>query len=333
MRPLVELHLHLDGSMRVPTMLEIARAENIRLPASDEAGLNRALACGTIRESLPQYLEHFDHTTAVMQSRAALTRIAIELMEDCADDGLKYVEARFMPALHTNGGLSKEEVVEAVLEGMTIGGLRRNIGWGLIICSLRHVDPAVTGRMIDVAIRYRRHGVVAVDLAGDDNLPSLDHAPHFLRAKAAGLHVVIHAAEEGPPERVLEAMDAFGAERLGHAVKALGDKKLRDEIWMRGVGIEACLTSNLQTRTVASYAEHSGLAYVKHGGLICLNTDNRMLADTTMDKELSLAQIHWGLETVQVQRLIWNAIEMSFAPDSVKKALHAELRATSPRTP
>lgn len=333
MRPLVELHLHLDGSMRVTTMLEIARAENIRLPASDELGLRRALACGRIRESLPQYLEHFAHTTAVMQSRAALTRIARELIEDCADDGLKYVEIRFMPSLHTANGLVEEEVTEAVLEGMTIGGLRRNVGWGLIVCSMRHVAPEVTGRMIDVAIRYRRNGVVAVDLAGDDNLPSLDHALHFRRAQETGLHVTIHAAEGGPPERVMEAMEIFGAERIGHGIQALRDPKLQFEIWTRGVGVEACLTSNVQTKAAASYADHAALAYMRYGGLICLNTDNRMLADTTMDKELSLAQIHWGLETVQVQRLVWNAIEMSFAPDAVKTALHAELRATSPRTP
>ena len=333
MRPLVELHLHLDGSMRVATMLEIARAEGIALPATEELALRQALACGRVRESLPQYLEHFAHTTAVMQSRAALTRIAAELLEDCADDGLRYVEARFMPALHTGGGLSEEEVVEAVLEGMTIGGLRRHVGWGIIICSLRHVDPAVTGRMVDVAIRYRRYGVVAVDLAGDDNLPSLDHAPHFRRAKAAGLHVVIHAAEGGPAERVMEAMEVFGAERIGHGVQALRDPKLQFEIWTRGVGVEACLTSNVQTRNAASYADHAALAYMRYGGLICLNTDNRMLADTTMDKELALAQIHWGLESVQVQRLIWNAIEMSFATDATKTALHEELRAVDPPNP
>jgi len=330
MRALVELHLHLDGSLRIPTMLEIARDEGIALPATDELGLRQALACGTTRESLAQYLEHFGHTTAVMQSRKALTRIAAELIEDCADDGLKYAEVRFMPSLHTQGGLSDEEVAEAVLEGLTIGGLRRNVGWGLIICSLRHVDPALTGRMVDVAIRYRRNGVVAVDLAGDDNLPSLDHAPHFRRAQAAGLHVVIHAAEGGPPERVMEAMEVFGAERIGHGVQALRDPKLQFEIWTRGVGVEACLTSNVQTRNAASFADHAAQAYMRYGGLICLNTDNRLLADTTMDKELSLAQIHWGLETVQVQRLIWNAIEMSFATKATKEALHAELRATSP---
>ncbi|MEK7545446.1 MAG: adenosine deaminase [Patescibacteria group bacterium] len=327
MKPLVELHLHLDGSLRIPTMLEIASSEGIRLPATDEAGLRQALSCGTVRESLAQYLEHFAHTTAVMQSRKALTRIACELIEDCAADGLKYVEVRFMPSLHTSGGLAEEEVMEAVLEGMTIGGLRHGLGGGLIVCSMRHVDPSVTGRMVDLAIRYRRNGVVAVDLAGDDNLPALEHAPHFRRAKEAGLHVTIHAAEGGPPERVMEAMEIFGAERIGHGIQALRDPKLQFELWTRRVGVEACLSSNVQTKAAASYSDHAARAYMEFGGLICLNTDNRLLAGTTMVHELALARLFWKLQPVQVRRLIWNAIEMAFISKEAKTALHAELRA------
>ena len=332
-KTLVELHLHLDGSLRIPTMLEIAAAENTHLPARDEKGLARALACGTIRESLPQYLEHFAHTTAVMQSRAALTRIAAELVEDCAADGLKYVEVRFMPSLHTRGGLSEEEATEAVLEGMTIGGLRHDIGWGLIVCSMRHVDPAETGRMIDVAIRYRRNGVVAVDLAGDDRLEAYDHARHFQRAKHAGLHVTIHAAEAGPPERIREAIELFRADRIGHGTRGPEDPSIVEMAWMRGVGFEACLTSNLQTKTCAAYGTHGAREYHRKGMYVCLNTDNRMLADTTMHRELELAKLHWELDAMGVRRLVWNAIEMSFAVQATKDALHAELRAEDPSDP
>lgn len=330
MKPLVELHLHLDGSLRLGTMLEIAAAEGIRLPASDEAGLKRALACGTIRASLAQYLEHFAHTTAVMQSRAALTRIAIELIEDCADDGLRYVEVRYMPRLSTLGILSDEEVVEAILEGLWLGGLRRSVGWGLIVCSLRHVDPSVTGRMIDVAIRYRRNGVVAVDLAGNDVLPSLDHAPHFRRAADAGLRVTIHAAECGPPERIREAIELFRAERIGHAVNAVQDPRMMDLLLKKGVGVEACLTSNLQTRAVSMIDLHPAWLYLKEGIGVGLNTDNRTLAGTTMARELELARGAWKLEDAEVMKLVANAIDMSFAPDATKLALHAELRPVYP---
>lgn len=325
MKPLVELHLHLDGSLRIATMLDIARAEGIRLPADDEAGLRRALACGEIRGSLAQYLEHFDHTTAVMQSRGALTRIAIELMEDCAKDGLKYVEARYMPALSARGGMAEEEAVEAILEGLTIGGMRHQMGWGFIACSLRHLPPAASARTVDVAIRYRRNGVVAVDLAWNDALPALDHAPHFRRAKEAGLNVTIHAAESGPPERVREAVEHFGADRVGHAVNAVRDVRMLDLLKERGVGVEACLTSNVQTRTAGTYATHPAWIYLLENVPVCLNTDNRMLADTTMAKETALAAKHLVLGRGDLAALAKNGIEMAFITDTAKASLRAEL--------
>lgn len=327
MKPIVELHLHLDGSLRIPTMLEIARDEKIHLPASDEAGLREALWCGKIRHSLPTYLEHFAWTTSVMQSRAALTRIARELMEDCAAEGLKYVEVRFMPSLHTKHALREEEVMEAVIDGLTLGGMRTNLGWGLIVCSMRHVDPAETGRMADLAIRYRRYGVVAMDLAGNDMLPALDHAPHFRRAKEAGVHVTIHAAESGPPERIREAVELFGAERVGHGVNAIKDRRVLDELRALGTGIEACLTSNFQVGSVGLIETHPAWTYLKEGILVALNTDNRMLADTTMTREHALARRCWRLEDADLERLILNGVEMAFLGEDAKLRLLASAQA------
>lgn len=325
MRPLVELHLHLDGSLRLETMLEIGAREGIALPGADKDELYRALRCGEIRHSLDDYLMAFGTTVSVMQSAEALFRVSSELIEDVAKDGIKYVEVRFMPELHTVNGLRGDDVMQAVLEGLELGGLNHHVDWGLIICSMRHVSPEVTGRMIDLAIRYRDCGVVAVDLAGDDNLPALDHAPHFLRAKDKGLHVTIHAAEEGPAERAIEAIERFGAERLGHAVQALKRKGIMDRIHSRGVGIESCLTSNLQTKVVPSYEEHPARHYARQG-LLSLSCDNRMLAHTSLENEFWIARSHWdGYGVMGAYRLIWNAIQMSFAPAHVKAALHREL--------
>jgi adenosine deaminase len=128
-------------------------------------------------------------------------------------------------------------------------------------------------------------------------------------------------------------MEAFGAERIGHGLRALRDRKLQFEIWTRGVGVEACLTSNVQTKAAASYSDHAARAYMEYGGLIGLSTDNRMLADTTMHRELELAKLHWELDAMGVRRLVWNAIEMSFAAPATKDALHAELRAEEPSDP
>ncbi len=326
LEPLVELHLHLDGSLRLGTMLEIALRENVRtLPATIEADLRAALRCGEVRDSLAEYLSHFAYTTAVMQSQGALKRIAMELMEDVAADGVKYAEVRFMPSLHTQRGMSEDFVMGAVLDGLGEGGRRNGVHWGLIVCSMRHVDPEVTRRMIDLAMRYKSCGVVGVDLAGDDNLAAFEHAPHFLRAKENGLHVTIHAAEEGPPERVREAVERFGAERIGHGVKAIYDRRIMDFVQRRGIGIEACLTSNVQTRTALSYEAHPALLYLRKGITVSLNTDNRMLAGTTMPREYALAKEKWRLGENDERQLLWNAIHISFAPPDVKTQLYNTL--------
>lgn len=325
-RPLVELHVHLDGSLRIPTMLDIAREEGVVLPAKDEAGLCKVLRCGQIRAGLPQYLEHFAITTSVMQSRKALTRIAKEFIEDSAAEGILWTEPRFMPSLHTRGGLSEEEVMEAVLDGLRLGGMERSVGWRLIVCSMTHVSPDETGRMTDLAIGYRKYGVAAIDMAGDDTLDDSAHIPHFRRALENGVNVVKHASESDGPECALRAIRDFGAKRLGHALRAAEDPEVVEEIWRHGVGIEACLTSNLQIGKAASYAGHSARGYHRKGMLVSLNCDNRMLADTTLTKELELARHHWELDELGVQRLVWNAIQMSFAPPQVKDNLHRLLR-------
>jgi adenosine deaminase len=325
MRPLVELHLHLDGSVRIGTMLDIAAHDRTPLPATGEAELKRALRCGHVRNSLADYLEAFAITTSVMQTRAALGRIAAELLEDVSADGLRYVEIRFMPELHTLQGLSGQEVMEAVLDGLRLGNLRHGVNWGLIVCSMRHVAPEVTGRMIDLALAYRKHGVVAVDLAGDDNIRALEHAPHFRRAKEGGLHVTIHAAEEGPPLRAREAVELFGAERIGHGVTLKSDSNTLNMLIERGIGIEACLTSNIQTRTVRGYDVHPAREFLEKGARVSLSTDNRVLAGTTMLSEFVHAAHHWGLREDELRQLVRNGVETSFAPDHVKEALRRHI--------
>lgn len=320
-RPLVELHVHLDGSLRLATMLDIARRENIPLPAKDEKGLSRALRCGTIRESLGDYLQAFGVTTSVMQSREALTRIASEFMEDSAADGVNWTEPRFMPALHTQGGLREEEVVEAVLDGIRLGGLRAGVGGGLILCSMRHVDPAVSERMAKLAVRYRKHGVVGLDMAGNDALPALEHAKHYRWAWENEVNIVVHAAESGDAERAREAIDLFRASRIGHFLRGIEDPSIVEMVRMRGIGIEACLTSNLQIKMAAAYGTHSARTYARDGLLVSLNCDNRMLADTTLTREFALARLHWELDDMEVRRFIRDAIEISFAPPHVKDVL------------
>ncbi|MFA5853836.1 MAG: adenosine deaminase [Patescibacteria group bacterium] len=322
---MVELHLHLDGSVRIGTMLDIAAHDRTLLPATGEAELKRALRCGQVRLDLADYLEAFALTTSVMQTRSALGRIASELLEDVSADGLRYVEIRFMPELHTLRGLAGEEVMEAVLDGLLLGGRKHDVAWGLIVCSMRHVAPEVTGRMIDLALAYQKHGVVAVDLAGDDNHRALDHAAHFMRAKEGGLRVTIHAAEEGPPQRAREAVELFGAERIGHGVTLRSDSNTLNMLIERGIGIEACLTSNVQTRTVRGYDAHPAREFLQKGARVSLSTDNRVLAGTTMLSEFVHAAHHWGLRESELRQLVRNAVETSFAPTHVKESLRHQI--------
>ena len=325
MNPLVELHLHLDGSLRLATMLEIANYEGVKLPAGTEEGLYKALRCGTVRESLEDYLGAFAVTVSVMQSEYALRRVARELIEDVAEDGIKWAEIRFAPDLHTQSGLTQEQVVACVLKGVEEGCHITGINAGVILCSMRHYDPEITSSIIDTAIEFK-DDILAVDMAGDDlNFDALEHAKHFRRAIENGLRSVIHAAEAGPAERAREAVDKFGAIRIGHGIRIGEDPSIVEMLLMRGIALEVCITSNIQIGMVGSAEKHPAKDYLNHGLAVTLNTDNRMLADTTLRKEFELARYAWGLTDEEESELILNAIEASFAPSELKERLRAEL--------
>lgn len=319
--PKVELHLHLDGAVRLETMIEIAKRDGIELPAWTVPALHDDLGCGSIRQSLADYLRAFGYTTAVMQTRENLTRIARELMEDLAADGVDYAEVRFCPTLHVRKGLKPEEVIEAVLEGLERGAEYR-LDWGLIICDLRHFDVKETAANIDAALAYKNKGVVAVDLAGDDlNFAALDHAPHFQRAKSGGLRVTIHAGEAGGAERIREALDLFGAERLGHGTKLITDERLLEEVQRREIGIEACPTSNEQTRSWDDLAKHPVREYLKRGLLVSLNSDNPVLGDSSVTHEYEVAAQAWKLTPEEQRTLAHNAVRTAFCDEATRKRL------------
>lgn len=329
MKPLVELHLHLDGSLRLGTMLEIAEEEGVKLPSKTERGLFGKLRCGTVRESLADYLEAFGHTVAVMQTPVALARIGNELIEDVSKDGVKYAEVRFCPDLHLARGMDMDLVIEAVLTGLEMGGHQHGVDWGLIVCSMRHYPPERTAEILGAAVRHQAEGVVAVDMAGDDlNFPGDEHAKYFRHAREKGLNVTVHAAEAGPARLAQTAVREFKAQRIGHGVHAIDDDSVLETLALRGTGIEICLTSNVQIKTVARVEDHPFKKYLDMGLMVSLNTDNRMLADTTMTKEFDLARRTWNLTPKQERRLIENAIETSFATPAVKKKLKALLPAT-----
>jgi adenosine deaminase len=308
-------------------MLEIAREEGVALPAKNEAGLRKALRCGEIRRSLADYLSAFPVTVSVMRSPRALTRVARELIEDFAAENGKYIEVRFCPLLHVEKGLTSARVVEAVLEGLHDGGSRRGVRWGLILCSLRHFTPRQTEEIALLVKAYRSEGVVAIDMAGDDGLPTLrEHLRHLEWVVGHGIGAVSHAAESGSPDDILLAL-ARGIKRIGHGTRAFENQRVVDAMERMGAAVEICLTSNEQTRVVDDLLAHPFPRYLRERGgiLTTLNTDNRMLARTTVKREFRVARSLYRLTRGEEVRLTLNAINASFASDDVKDDLRAML--------
>lgn len=321
--PKVELHLHLDGSVRLETMLEIAKAEGLEMPAYTVPELHKALGCGTVRETLSFYvIWAFGYTCSVMQTAPNLTRVTRELVEDLGKEGVDYAEIRFCPMLHLKKGLTPEAVVEATLAGLKAGREAGGPECGLIICDMRHFKAEEAGKVIDLALKYKDRGVVAVDIAGDDlNFAALDHAPHFRRAKAEGLHVTIHAGEAGSAEGIRQALDLFGAERIGHGTKLINDLALLEEVRKRGIGIESSLTSNRQTKVWADYATHPAREYLERGILVSLNSDNRLLGDSSVTNEYEQAREAWEITPPEEATLAHNAVLTAFCSQETRQRL------------
>lgn len=328
MRPLTDLHLHLDGALRPATMLEIAAAEGVALPAADEAGLRAALKCGEVRASFEECLAFFRTTLSVMQSRDALMRVTRELIEDCDAIGLRYVEIRFCPLLHGERGLAAADAVEAVIEAIREGEQGRAVRANLILCSLWHFPPRDTELIAALGMAYfgKLGGVVGLDMAGNErDSDGVEHARHFRKAAERGLGITVHAAESGPPERVRAAVKLFRAKRIGHAVGAASDPALMDFLAESGVTVEACPSSNVQTRCVRAFEAHPAPVFLRRGIRACLNSDDPLMMGTDAAKEFALARAGWNLTPEEERALHLNGIEASFAVPFDKNRLREEL--------
>ncbi len=325
-RPLVELHCHLDGSLRLSTIIDIAKQESVPLPYWTEAELHAHMRCG-----LPMDLQHyitvpFGVTTSVMQTKDAIERIAYELVEDWAKDGILYGEVRYMPTLHLRRGMLAVESVEAVLAGLRRGESAFGVKSGLILCSMRHMPPAETELMMHLAELYRDDGVVGVDLAGNDQLAALEHARCYAWARHH-LGVTIHGSEAGPASRTTEALDLFKAQRIGHGLRIGEDPDVLSRVIASRTCLEVCPTSNVQIGMTPSVEAHPAQGYFRAGANVTINCDNRLLADTTLTKEFSKVRKLWNLTDADLRRLVLNAINASWAEAHVKQMLFQELDA------
>jgi len=323
--PKAELHVHLDGSLRPDTMLELASAADKPLPADDAATLAQVMRADDSAD-LVEYLRRFDWTLSVMQTPEAIERIAWELAVDLAGENVRYAEVRFSPALNTHGGLSGDEVLEACMRGLQRASEETGIVTGVLVCAIRSFEPAHSLAMAELAVRWKGRGVVGFDLAGAEaGYPPKKHREAFDLVAAANLPVTIHAGEAYGPESIHQALHVCGARRIGHGTRLEEDPDLLAYLTDFRVPLEICLTSNVQTRVSSSFAAHPLRRYFDAGLVVTLNTDNRLVSGTTMSQEYILAHQHHGFtwdELVEITRM---GFRSAFLPHREREALLARV--------
>lgn len=326
--PKVDLHCHLDGSLRPATLVELAETQGINLGAMPPG----TLAFGQSAGSLVAYLRAFDATVAVLQTAPALERVAYELGVDAANEGVTYLEVRFAPHLNTRAGLGLDAVIEAALAGLRRAQKEHGLHWALLLCGMRNASGAQTLEVAQVAHRWMAHGVAGLDLAGPEiGYPGKLHAAAFDFARSVGLRRTVHAGEAGGPESVIEAIEALSAERIGHGIRVLEDARAVELARQSGVCFEVCLSSNVHTGATASFSEHPVRRMLELGLKVTLNTDNRLVSATTMTNELRRAYFDCGLSIQQLRDVLATAETMAFRRrghgDATVSAVVGELKA------
>lgn len=312
--PKAELHCHLDGSVRPATLFELGREYRVKMPGQSAEELKQFMRVDDA-ENLEDYLKRFDITVSVMQTEDALERIAYELAEDAAQDGVRYIEVRNAPILNIVQGLNLVQAIEAPLRGLKKAEKDFGITGRFIVCSLRHYPAATSLEMARLAVEFKDEGVVAFDLAGSEKgNPASLHAAAFKHARENNLAVTVHAGEGDGAESVRQAVHICGANRIGHGTRLIEDPELTQYVNDRRIALEVCLTSNVQTRVAESYAAHPLREYFDRGLNVTLNTDNRLMSGTTLTDEYVYAAEHLGFSMDELAGIALNGFESAFLP-------------------
>ena len=318
--PKTDLHVHLDGSLRLTTILDLAQRQRVELPSNDEDGLRKAMNLGQNCGSLVEYLKAFDVTLRVMQTEDALTRIAYELAEDAAKESVRYMEVRYAPMLHTRRGLKLTNVVEAVLSGLRAAQNDHGIESNVIICGIRNVSPESSLEMAELAVAYKGRGVVGFDLAGAEyDHPAKHHKHSFQLVRDNNINVTIHAGEAYGPESIAQAVHTCGAHRIGHGCRLRENGDLLHYVNDHRIALECCPSSNVQTGAIRDLASHPLKLYFNLGLRVTVNTDNRLVTDTTVSKELWLAHTQMGLSLNDLKQIVLSGFKSAFLPFHVKQ--------------
>jgi adenosine deaminase len=334
--PLIDLHRHLDGNVRLETILDLGRRHNLPLPALDIEGLRPHVQVvdppsgSATTSGVMAFIAKFKWMTDVLVDYGACRRVVYENVEDSQREGIDYVELRFSPwFMAETHGLDPEGVVEAVADGAEAGARELGARVKLIGIISRTYGPDAGRQELEALLRHRDR-IVALDLAGDEaNWPGELFVEHFRQARDAGWQITVHAGESAGPESIWQALRDLGATRIGHAVTAIEDPALMDYMAKHRIGIETSLTSNVQTSTVPDYASHPARRFLERGMLVTLNTDDPGISAIDLRHEYEVAAPAAGLSPEQIRQAQRNALAVAFLPEEEKQALLAAKRQKS----
>lgn len=321
--PLIDLHRHLDGNVRLETILELGQAHGIDLPANNLEELRPFIQVSEPETDILAYFKRFDWMVSIFVDYDACWRVAYENVLDAAEEGLDYIELRFSPWFMAEPhGLNPAIVTEAVIDGVQ-AGMKSTDGIlvNLIGIISRTYGVAVGDQELNALLTQKDH-IVGLDLAGDEaNYPPELFIPHFTKARDAGWQITVHAGESAGPESVLTAIDKLGATRIGHAVRIMEAPEVIDQLLEERIGIEANLTSNVDTSTVPSYQAHPLKSWLDLGLLATINTDDPGISPVTLREEFEIAAPKAGLTAEDTRKAQQNAVEIAFLSEDEKSRL------------
>lgn len=320
--PKIELHCHLDGSLRVETAIELAKKEGIELDNYDYDKLKELLVIPEECESLDDYLKRFDLPVSILQRPENLERVAFELMEDANKENVKYIEIRFAPLFHLEKGMTQEEVISSVIKGIRKAEELYDIRGNVILSCLRHHSVDSVYEVIEAGKKFIGKGVVAIDLAGCELENFVKPYEEVMKvAREAGFRVTIHAGETGYGKNVRDAIELLGAERIGHGLFIFNDEEAYNLVKNKGVTLEMCPKSNIDTKGVAKYEEHPIYKYHKDDIKVNLSTDNRTVSNITLTEEFENVDKAFNIDFEDYKKIYLDSVDASFCTNELKEQL------------
>lgn len=320
--PKIELHCHLDGSVRVDTIIDIAKKENIKLESYEKCDVEKLVQVPNDCTSLNEYLKRFDLANKVMQSRENIKRVTFELLEDAQKENVKYIEVRFAPLLHLNGGLSIEEVIQSAIDGINEAEKMYDIKGNIILCCMRTMSEDDAILVVEEGKKFLNKGVVAIDLAGPEEEGFVKKYKKAIElARSYGYNITIHAGEAASSQNVIDAINLAKAQRIGHGVRIKDMKEAYELVKETKVVLEMCPTSNIQTKAVEDFRKYPLYDFYKNGINVSINTDNRTVSNIDLSNEIKLISDKFNIDKDEYIDIYLNTVNATFADECTKEWL------------